>query len=225
VAFDSSGNVVVTGHFSYTADFGGGSLSSAGGDDIFVAKYASDGTHQWSKRFGDAVDQDAMAVAVDSSGNIVITGFYKGTLDFGSGPLINTYFVQPDIFVAKLNSSGTSVWSKSFGSTSSDQGRAVAVDTSGNVVITGFFTGTVDFGGGALTSNGMNGFIAKYSAAGVHQWSKVLTGTSSNMGLGVAADRDGNVGVTGQFQGTVNLGSGSLTSVGGLDGFLYKQGP
>src|SRR5438046_3726892 len=104
-----------------------------------------------------------------------ITGSSYGTLNVGGRVLVDTYFVQPDIYVAKLNSSGGHVWSKSFGTINSDQGRAVAVDPSGNVVITGYFLGTIDFGGGPVTSSGgLNTFVAKYSSGGAHLWSQGL---------------------------------------------------
>ena len=163
-------------------------------------------------------------MAADFAGNIAITGPFKGTLNFGGSDLVNTYFVQPDIYVAELNASGGHVWSKSFGTLNSDQGRAVAVDTSGNVVITGYFLGTIDFGGGPITSSGgLNTFVAKYSAGGAHLWSQRFTG--SNQSWGVATDRDGNVCVTGYFQGSMTTDQGSLSAVGGLDGFLYKRAP
>ena len=224
ISFDSSGNVVVTGSFEATVDFGCGSLTSAGGDDIFVAKYSSTGGCVWLKRFGSSSQDFAAAIAADSSGNIVLTGNYKGTIDFGGGSLTSgpTY---PDIFVAKLSATGSQLWSKSFGSTSSDKGQGVAVDSSSNVILTGYFNGTVDFGGGPLTSFGLSTFVAKYSASGAHQWSKVFAGTNSNLGNGVATDRNGNVGVTGWFQGTVDFGQGSLSNAGGLEAFVAELAP
>jgi hypothetical protein len=223
IAFGTGGNVVVTGSFSNTVDFGGGSLTSAGGDDIFVAKYAPDGAHLWSKRFGSLNSQYAIAVALDASDNIVMTGMFYGTLDFGGGPL--TSAGSTDIFLAKLDPTGAHLWSKRVGSTSSDLGNGVAVDSNGNVVITGDFFGTVDFGSGPLTSTGLDTFVAKYSASGANLWSKRFGGTSSTPGNGVATDRSGNVGVTGNFQGTVDFGGGPLTSAGGLEIFVLKLAP
>ncbi len=224
IGFDPSGNVAVTGYFQGTIDFGGGPLISSGaGDDIFVAKYGPNGAHLWSKRFGDAANQEALAAAVDSSGNIVITGMFKGTIDFGGGPMTDSETLYPDGFVAKLSTSGGHVWSKQLSSPNPVVGRGIAVDSNSNVVVTGYFFGTVDFGGGPLTSNGQNTFLAKYSAAGAHQWSRGYAGT--NFGMDVATDSNGNVGVTGWFQGTVDFGNGTLISAGSLDTFLLKRAP
>jgi len=160
-AVDGSGNVLVTGFFVDTVDFGGGDLVSAGGWDIFVAKYDAAGVHQWSQRFGSAADDLGVAVAVDGSGNVVLTGNFQGTADFGGGDLVSAG--EQDIFVAKYNSAGVHQWSQRFGSVTTDFGQGVAGEGSGNVLVTGYFSGTVDFGGGNLVSAGsLEIFVAKY---------------------------------------------------------------
>ena len=100
---DAEGNVVVTGHFSGTTDFGGGALTSAGLQDIFVAKYfGTTGSHAWSKRFGASNDSDSgVGVSVDGSGNTVVTGQFQGTVDFGAGSIIGAG--SGDIFLLKLH--------------------------------------------------------------------------------------------------------------------------
>jgi hypothetical protein len=226
IAFDPSGNVIVTGFFTGAVNFGCSTLTSAGGDDIFLVKYSPTGACQWSKQFGDTYHQEAFAVAVDSSSNIILTGQFAGTLNFGGSNLVNTYYMSTDIFVAKLNSLGGHIWSKSFGALNSERGTGIAVDSTGNVVMTGWFLGTVDFGGGPLTGgSGLTTFVAKYSPLGAHQWSKRFGGTDSNESYGLAVDSNGNLGVTGYFRSTVDFGQGALTSAGGQDGFLLKLAP
>ena len=233
VAFDPSGNVVVTGSFNYgspgpdSVNFGCGAMTSVGGDDIFVVKYAPSGSCLWSRQFGDSYQQNAQAVATDASGNILLTGAFFGTLNFGGSNLVNTNFMFPDILIAKLNASGGHIWSKGIGSTSSDQGVGIAVDSSGNAVVAGFFLGTVEFGGGPLAAGwGVTTFVARYASAnGAYQSARAFPGTDSNRANGVAVDRNGNVGVAGYFGGTVDFGQGGLTSAGGLDGFLLKLAP
>ena len=109
---DGSGNVFVTGIFSGTVDFGGGNLVSAGSVDIFVAKYNANGVHQWSKRLGGTGGEIGQAVAVDGSGNVVVTGDFSGTVDFGGGNLVSAG--SSDVFLAKYNASGVHQWSKRF---------------------------------------------------------------------------------------------------------------
>jgi len=231
VAVDSSGNVVVTGFFQGTVDFGGGGLTSAGELDIFVAKFSgADGSHLWSKRFGSTAFEEGREVAVDGSGNVVVTGLFEGTVDFGGGGLTSVgRYDRHDIFVAKFSgANGSHLWSKRFGSADFfDAGVGTAVDSSGNVVVTGWFTGTVDFGGENLTSAGIDDvFVAQFSGAdGSHLWSKRFGSTGNDEGLGVAVDGSGNVLVTGYFTGTVDFAGGGLTSAGNSDIFVAKLAP
>ena len=94
-----------------------------------------------------------------------ITGNFQGTVDFGGGDV--TSAGNTDIFVLKLNSSGTFQWVNTYGSTSSDAGNGITVDSSGNAYITGYFQGTVDFGGGDVTSAGnLDIFVLKLNSSG-----------------------------------------------------------
>lgn len=223
VAVDASGNVIVTGSFSGTIDFGGGALTSAGNFDIFVAKFGSDGTHIWSKRFGDWDNQEPYAVAVDAAGNVIITGYFESYVDFGGGPL--ECAGAPDIFVAKLGPDGAHLWSKRFGDNGSQLSRSVAVDALGNVFITGFFWGSFDFGGGALTcAGGEDIFIAKFGSDGAHRWSKRFGDMDYQEANAVAVDATGNVIVTGWFFGAVDFGGGALTSADSMDIFIAEFG-
>ena len=84
---DSSGNVILTGTIAANEDFGGGALPIVGAYDIFVAKFSPSGMHTWSKSFG-CIDYDfGKGVAVDGGGNVLMTGNFKETIDFGGGPL------------------------------------------------------------------------------------------------------------------------------------------
>jgi hypothetical protein len=151
----------VTGFFTDTVDFGGGVLTSAGGTDIFVAKFDSSGNHVWSQGFGDPNSQYGRSVTADPSGNVTVTGDFYGTVDFGGGTLTGA---GSGIFVAKFGSGGNHVWSQGFGGWGHQYGRSVTTDPSENVIITGDFGGTVDFGGGPLTSSGPSDIVvAKFS--------------------------------------------------------------
>jgi hypothetical protein len=223
VAVDGSGNVFIAGTFRGTVDFGGGGLVSAGANDIFLAKYDAAGVHQWSKRFGSTGFDGGASVAVDGSGNVVATGYFAGTVDFGGGGLISAGG-SSDIFLAKYNAAGEHQWSRRFGNTGSlEYGYSVATDGSGNVVATGYFYGTVSFGGAGLISAGnIDIFLAKYNAAGVHQWSQRFGSTHHDYGYSVAADGSGNIFATGIFTGTADFGGGDRVSAGFYDIFLAK---
>jgi hypothetical protein len=220
-AVDASGNVVVIGEFEGTVDFGGGVLTSAGAKDIYIAKFDAAGNHLWSQRFGDTSSQYAKSTAVDASGNIVVLGWFYGTVDFGGGVL--TSAGSNDIYIAKFDAAGNHLWSLRFGDTSSQYTKSTTVDASGNIFVTGYFQGTVDFGGGVLTSAGSDDiYIAKFDAAGTHLWSQRFGDASPQYANSAAVDGLGNVVVTGIFLGTVNFGGGLLTSASAFDIFIVK---
>jgi hypothetical protein len=227
ISVDNSGNVYVTGYFtSSTIDFGGGPLTNAGNGDIFLAKFDSSGNHLWSKKFGGSSSDWGNSVSVDSSGNVYITGYFgSSTIDFGGGALTNAGY--RDIFLAKFDSNGNHLWSKSFGGSGDDYGYSVSVDSSGNVYITGNFqSSTIDFGGGALTNANAGYsdiFLAKFDSNGNHLWSKSFGGISDDYGNSVSVDSSGNVYITGYFKSsTIKFGGGALTNTGGYDIFLAR---
>jgi hypothetical protein len=221
VAVDTAGGVVVAGGFTGLFQVLG---QSAGGADIFIMKYDQAGTYSWGKRFGDSNDQSAAGVAVDGSGNIVITGPYTGSFDFGGSPL--TAATGTRLFLAKFGPTGAFLWSADYGGppgqTSLPYG--VAVDASGNVIIAGTFTQSVDLGTGVLMGNGATAaFLAKFDPNGAPVWSRSFaSGNMAQTAVAPAVDGAGNVYASGTFYGSINLGGGDVASAGGADVFVVK---
>lgn len=219
VAVDAAGNVVITGVFAGTVNFGGSNLVSAGNPDIFVARFNSAGAHTWSKRFGGTGYDEGLGVAIGPYSTVAITGAFEGYVDFGIQQLVSAG--SQDIFVATFDAgSGYSYSSISFGAAASDRGQGIAIDPSGKILLTGVFAGTVDFGGGGLVASGYDAFVAKFNASLAHEWSMRFGDISQDAGVAVATDASGNVAVTGSFQGTVDFGGGAQTAAGGDDVFL-----
>jgi hypothetical protein len=223
-AVDPGGNVFIAGILTGTVDFGGGPLTSAGGQDVFVAKFDPLGNHLWSKRFGDAGDQLAIEIAATDAGGVAVVGWFSGTLDFGGNPLTNAGGV--DAFVATLDGAGSPVWSKRFGAAHDDGFYSVAVDKWGDVGVTGFFHDAVDFGGGPLVSAGGSDIVvAKLDSAGNHLWSQRFGDAQDQVGLGIAFDGAARTYLTGTVAGSVDFGTGPLVSAGGTDIFVAKLPP
>jgi hypothetical protein len=223
VAVDAQGNVIITGDIAGKVDFGGGILTSAGATDVLLLELDAAGNHVFSKLFGDVAAQTAARVALDSVGNRIITGSAAGKVNFGGGAL--TSAGGTDIFVAKLTSGGMHLWSKLYGGATNQDPRDLAVDPSGAVLVAGDFTGTVDFGGGALTSAGVtDGFIVKLDPFGAHVWSKKQGDAVAQSVSGIAADATGIFAV-GTFAGAVTFGGATLTSAGATDVMLAKLMP
>ncbi len=161
VATNAGGSVAVAGELNGSVDFGAGTIESAGNEDVFLVKLGPDGSHVWSDRFGDADRQAPFGLAMDAAGNVVVTGYLKGTVDFGGATL--TSDGQEDIFAVKFAPTGVHVWSKRFGDPGSQYYAIPGFDPAGNVVVVGGFADTADFGGGALTSAGEEDiFVAKF---------------------------------------------------------------
>jgi hypothetical protein len=220
-ATDAAGNVILTGSFLGTLNFGGANLVSPVSLDIFLVKFSSAGTHQWSQRFGVTDHQYAMSVATDPDGNVYVAGYFSGTVNFGGVDLVSAG--GDDIFIAKFDPTGVHQWSQRFGDAVNQYCYSVATDAAGNVYLPCGFTGTVDFGGGVLTSAGSSDIaLAKFSPAGVHQWSQRFGDTNAQYGFSAATDPSGNVYLGGWFAGTVNFGGTALSSSGGFDVCLAK---
>lgn len=221
ITFDPLGNAILVGHMTGTVDFGGGPLTSAGGDDGFVAKFSQFGAHLWSYRFGDANTQNIKDVATDSNGNVYFTGFFSGTTDFGGGALTSAGL--EDSMLVKYSSAGAHVWTRQIGGAFSQFGWSVAVDTQNDVVVAGQAHGMVDFGGGTMTTAG-NGdiFTVKYNSNNALQWAKLYGDSTEQTGFGIKTDAQNNVLVAGRMNGTADFGGGTLTSGGLSDAFLAK---
>lgn len=227
IAVDASGNVYTAGGFEGTVDFDPGSgianLTAAGGSDIFISKLDNAGNFVWAKQLGGTNVENCSSIAIDADGNVYTTGYFQGTADFDPGSGISNFTSSggADIFVSKLDSAGNFVWAKQmvgiFGD--SDYGESLALDNSGNVYLTGNFTGTTDFDPGTgvfnlTTTAGSDIFISKLDSAGNFAWAKQMigVGTSGDGGYAITLDVSGNIYATGFFQGTVDFDPGAGTS-------------
>ena len=244
IAYDGSSNVYVTGRLSgTTVDFdpgaGTATLSSAGGQDIFLAKYsAAAGAYGFAIRMGAGNDDSGEGVAVDGSGNAYVTGRFQNTADFdpGAGTANLVSAGNDDIFLASYTSAGAYRWAFRVGSSNGDEARNVVYSPAANVLaVTGYFTGSnVDFnpaaGTNSLSSNGGDDtFLARYSTAGAYMWAfRVGSAAGNERGEGIAVDAPGNIYLSGRLNGTADFdpsaGTANLTPVGGEDLYLAEYG-
>ena len=222
VQVGGGGNIVVTGSFEGTIEFGGDLLETIDERDVFVVELDGNGAPLWSRSFGGEGSQTGFAVAVDSGEDVIVTGEFEGKLDFGSIQLVSEG--GKDVFVTKLDSYGTLMWTRRFGDAADQSGLGVAVGAEGDVVVTGAFSGKIDFGSGALASKGgTDAFLCKLGAAGEGVlWSRGFGDAANQSGLGVAIDAKGNVAVTGVLEGTSDFGGGPLVSQGRSDVFVAE---
>lgn len=166
IKVDANSNVYTTGSFMGGADFDPGAgvytLTCAGFTDVFISKLNVSGNLVWAKSIGGTITDNALSIAIDGSGNVYTTGHFNSTADFDPGP--GVFNLTPggnqDVFVSKLDVLGNFAWAVRMGSSSDDRGHSITVNSSGNILTTGYFNSTVDFDVGPavfnLTSAGGN---------------------------------------------------------------------
>ncbi len=221
-AVDAAGNVYLAGSFQNTINLGGLTYTSAGGLDVYVAKFDPTGTHLWSTAGGGSDDEYVEDMVVDSLGNVIVVGSMASVdATFGGGTLVSAG--SNDAFIVKYNVFGLHSWSKNYGDTLADRATSVDVDDNRNILLGGTFLNTVDFGRGPLTSNGSSDiFVVILDPAGNEFGSIHYGGTSTESDCQVAFDSVGNLVVAGSFRDVADFGTGPLTSAGEYDIFLAK---
>ena len=196
---DSSGNVYAVG---YTRNV------TTNIYDVILAKWNSSGTLEWQRSLGGSTADTGQQVAVDSSGNVYIVGTDKSSTSNNGAD---------DMLVAKYNSSGTLQWQRILGSSSSDNGTGIAVDSSGNVYACGGATGGVDI------------LIAKWNSSGTIQWQRTLSSTGVDYAEGISVDNLGNIyvaantNISGYYQFLIAKLPDDGSSTGTYGSFVYAS--
>lgn len=233
VAADAKGNVVVMGSYTGAAVVGCTAFVKPTFTGTFLAKYDPLGNLIWTKGFP-SDDQDSFAngaVVVDASDAIYVTGVASGSPDFGGGPIPGA---SENLFVAKYDADGHHLWSKRFGS-GLVQGlvaiAAPALDSAGNLVLAGSFTGSIDFGAGTLVSANPGDFasadvfVAKLSPSGDALFSERFAANGAAYASAVALDASDAIVLAGDLRGSLSVGPFTLTADAGAvngDTFLVK---
>jgi len=225
LAIDRAGDIVVCGEFWGTTDVGSGARTSAGNSDMFVAKYSgTDGSCRWSRVMGGPNNDNVKGIALDpTTGNVLITGGYAGSMDFGGGPVLSgSAGKATSMFLAAYDPSGNFLWVKAWGGDlpgGTDCGMALRIDASGHLALTGYFSSWMDFNlDGLEDAPGSGYFLATFNLSGnaqpVFQWAKrSLTG--SGIGNAITFDTTGHVLTAGSWtSSSLALGNLSFTTPG-----------
>ncbi len=220
VAVDPLGNCYLTGSFMGTTSFGASNVVSAGGSDVFLAKYDRAGTLLWLTRLGAGFNDSGRDVTADGTNGCFVAGNLQTSTDAN---------VSRDIFFARYNAAGTLQWQQLPVGSATDAGMGAASDADGNAYFTGWFTGTVNFGTTNLTAAGSlrDIFVAKYSRAGALLWIVQSGGANADEGKGIGVDTNGDVYVCAslnlKFDGSENAGQLRLMKFSGAGGLLWQR--
>ena len=216
VRTDPAGNVYVGGVFEGTTTIGSTTLSSAGGLDIFLAKFDNNGGFLWARSGGGPgtdvigggmVDTNGKisppgsfgGMSVDTNGNVYLPGTFEGVANISGVAL--TSAGGADALLAKYNRNGDLVWVVRAGGTNDDYGAGTTVDSAGNPFLVGSITGPVEFQGIQFNTYGsMDHFVARYTPTGDLVWVRHNGGPGqAARANSVCVDNLGRVLVTGQY--------------------------
>ena len=225
VVMDEMGNSYVVGYFSGTATFGGTTLSSLGGYDIFIASYDNDLRLRWAFRAGGVKDDFGLGIALDPRGGVYITGSCSDNSDFRDSILVSPDFRKALVFLVGFTTDGNVRMARGFGSYGA--GTGLAVGPSGNVYMSGYFGGGINFDNVALSATGSDAiFLASFDANGTARWGRSAGATTitggSRRGLAVAVDKDENVYTTGWVAEATDFGDTVLYAQGIANIFLAR---
>ncbi len=237
----SDDSVVVAGHFEGEVVFGMGEpnqtvLESAGGKDVFVARYAPDGSLMWAAAEGGFETGYAFDLAALPDDSFVLTGMFTGPMTFGVGETtLEAPGSDTDMYLARYDAGGGLVWARRGGGYGAEAGARVAALSDGSAVVCGRFETTADFpdadGTAALVSAGnRDQFLARYLPSGELFWLRRAGGAEAEMCGDLASLSDDSTVVTGYFEGSSTFGPDepnetTLVTYGVRDAFHARYAP
>lgn len=230
---DAAGNTYSTGYFTDTADFdispSEANLTSNGFYDVYVLKTNSEGGYEWAVNVGGESFDYGVGITTDTDGNVYVTGYYDGTVDFdpGAGVANITAIGGGDIFILKLNSDGEFLWAKSVGGAGYEESTAIAVSSTGTVTVLGYFYEPADFNPGPdefiLTSEGASDtFLVNLDANGDFISAQRYGGPDLDLALDMKISSTNEIFIAGYFEGTTDFdpsNSGEFNLNSSTEGF------
>lgn len=241
IAIDAFGNYIVIGNFEGVMDLDPSAnsvqVTSAGQNDVFIAKYNPDGFFMWEYHFGNTEQDFAWDLAVDVLGNIYVAGEVRGAIDFDNNsetPETTNTGTGGYGFLLKLSSGGGFVWNKQWEGTGGNINKIkqIALDSTGNIVVAGETqNGNLDLDPGAplVEVDGNHRiFYEKLTASGNLVWAKTLVGYSTYDAIitELKLDPFNNIFINGYFQSILDFDPGAGTTEfngnGPADGFIAK---
>lgn len=168
----------------------------------------------WGASTNSDFTNEATALAFDNNNNLYVTGYITGETAFAQNVAFNSAQGNGDIYVAKYAPFGNLLWVKKFGGQMSDRAYDIKVDNNGDIVVSGQFFGSVNFGGTVLQSvaNSKDIFVLKLNPQGDVLWALAEGGNLGDNMYALAVDQQNNIILTGQFAGSANIAGQNFVS-------------
>jgi hypothetical protein len=228
IVVDAAGYSYVTGSFQTSIRLGGTTHSSAGGFDLFIAKYSPDGAVVWSVRAGGSGDDAGRSIALAPDGGIYVSGTFQQTALFGTASLsADGTGADADGFIAHYASDGVPIWVKKTGSHASQGAPVIAVGAGGALYLAASFSGSVTLAGNTFTTSASSLrdiFVARYTAAGDVDWGRHVKAGRTATVKSIVAGSDG-VYLSGTYTDTLTLGTTVLAPLLFEDLFVGHYSP
>ncbi len=203
VVEDTNGDVMMSGHTespNAIATPGSYSTSYAGGGfDVYIAKFDSLGVRKWGTYYGEVGIEETFAMDCDASNNIYITGFTTSSNNIASPDgYQSTYNGMQDAFIAKFNSTGTTLlYGSYYGGPGDDQGTSIKVDSNGTAFIAGNTTSLTGISSPGCYQPAIgsadDGFIACFSSSFIRQWASYFGGNDVDYIADLTFDSNENI--------------------------------
>lgn len=224
---DKEGNSYVTGlfgsHTVYDTLSIPGITNVIAAPEMTVVKFDTKGHIVWQKSEG--INSKSTSIAIDKHKNVYIAGWFTGEYaSFGSVTIKNSALNEKSFFLVKYDADGNVVWARTTEGKGGAEPSSIATGPSGNIIVTGVFSGTPLFHTTSLKSQNdyYDIFVVKYSPEGELIWAKSGGGAFSDYSTSIAIDHDGNSYISGYFSGaSMGLGEATLTNkmAGTMDDF------
>ncbi len=235
---DLYGNIYIAGYFSGTIDIDPSDkkFEIIGNDyEIFLAKYDPFGRLIWGKSIGGPGKDAIHAMKGDESGNVILVGYIENEvkIDTEAGVKIFSANGIRDSFVAKFDLNGEFLWGHSFGGldddkacpqdlTHYDEGLDLDIDKLGNIYVVGRFNGVVNLDSNSnqlrLSSEGTDGYVAKYSSDGAILWAFRIGGSGFDQVRKVTSSIDDrNIYISGTYEQSVDFDPSNASVIKSID--------
>lgn len=222
LAAAANGSALFTGSFVGAIDLGDGITFSSVDDDALLIKLDPAGTAQWARSAGGDGFQLGSDVKADALGNVFWAGEFETNVMFGATNLTSTGF---NVFIAKYDSAGTLLWTRTLGEGEEAQLPRVALGPDGRIVCTAVYAGEYAVGSQPLPAGLSDVLIASFTAGAELQWVSTFGGNEVDACTELLIDTSGDAYLVGHFRGAMSVGNTNLTSAGSMDIFLARCSP